>query len=592
MTVRTVGQRFQLEVGDSGPGIPEDRRQAVFDRFERLDGDVTHRHGGTGLGLSIVRDFAALLGGTVSVGEALEGGALFVLDLPCAAPLGTTVRPVVGNTMPAYAADDVIDELRQARVTTPAPRAATGTAGRVLVVEDSQDMNRFIANCLTSDGFAVSAALDGVQGYEQASAERPDLVVTDIVMPRMRGDELIRRLRQRPDFGSTPILVLGAAGGDQFRVRPHRGDVQGYLDKPFSLDELRERVRDLVAQKRAGEQPATVPRRLDPAAAARYAILAAVSSVPEVNLQTAFQTIALEAQNLTAATYAALAIGGHVEHPFDVWAVTGLGAEERKTVGRHPGPVGLLGLVGKESKAIERRSSLGAPIRCDGYDIGHVYLASKRGAADFTDEDQRSIDALAERTGMAIHSARPYATDGPAWLQAVIEQMTDGVQLMDRDGHVTLANRSLRSIGHDGAAIADGSAIAADGSATAIAIDLCESSGARVAADDLPIARAIARQEITCRRELFARRHDGALLPLHVSAAPIFMSDGTCTGAAMVVREIAPLPQSGLVHSSWTPAAAPLPIGVISPRRSIARAQAADRSRPKNGGKSAPRRRG
>ena len=124
----------------------------------------------------------------------------------------------------------------------------------MLVVEDSPDMNRFIANCLSSEGFDVTEAFDGVQGYEKATADHPDLVVTDIVMPRMSGDELIRRLRQRPDFRSTPILVLGAKSDDELRLRLQRDDVQDYLDKPFSVDELRARARTLVARKRAADQ--------------------------------------------------------------------------------------------------------------------------------------------------------------------------------------------------------------------------------------------------------------------------------------------------------------------------------------------------
>ena len=89
--------RFLVEVGDSGPGIPEDKRDEVFERFQQLETDAARRFGGTGLGLSIVKDFAALLGGSISVGDAPEGGALLVLDLPSVAPPGTAVRPSVGE---------------------------------------------------------------------------------------------------------------------------------------------------------------------------------------------------------------------------------------------------------------------------------------------------------------------------------------------------------------------------------------------------------------------------------------------------------------------------------------------------------------
>jgi PAS domain S-box-containing protein len=587
MTLREAGQRFQLEVGDSGPGIPADQRQAVFNRFEQLEGEGTRRHIGTGLGLSIVRDFAALLGGTVSAGEAPECGALFVLDLPIAASAGTIVRPAAGESAVTPAVEDVVDALRQARVTEPPVRTTTGAAGRVLVVEDSPDMNRFIANCLSSEGFDVTAAFDGVQGYETATAEHPDLVVTDIVMPRMTGDELIRRLRQRPDFRSTPILVLGAKSDDELRLRLQRDDAQDYLDKPFSVDELRVRARTLVARKRAADQ-ATSARQLDAVAVARTAISKAVASLPGASVQMAFQTLALEAQNLTAATYAAVAIGSEVEHPFDVWAVTGLSADEMAAVGRHPGPVGLLGLVGTEGKTM-RRSSLAVPIRYYGHTVGYVYLGNKRGGTGFTEEEQHLVEALAARAGAAIQTARQSAPGEPvnAWLQAVIDQMPDGIQLMDQHGHVTLVNRSLRALAKAGPP-------AADRYGNSITIDFREPSGESVAADDLPIVKAIAGQQITRRRELFARRYDKALVPLHVSAAPIFTPDGTCAGAAMVVRDISTLRHAGRLHGDWASIAAPdrwQPIGGLAPRRSLARAQAADRSSAKSAGKHAPRRR-
>jgi hypothetical protein len=152
---------------------------------------------------------------------------------------------------------------------------------------------------------------------------------------------------------------------------------------------------------------------------------------------------------------------------------------------------------------------------------------------------------------------------------------------------VTLINRSLRALTKAGPP-------AADRYGNAITVDFREPSGESVAADDLPIIKAIASQQITRRRELFARRYDNALVPLHVSAAPIFTPDGTCIGAAMVVRDISPLRQPGRVHGDWASMAAPdrwQPIGGLAPRRSLARVQAADRSHAKSAGKAAPRRR-
>ena len=598
VTLRDAGQRFQLEVADSGPGIPPAKRDSVFERFERLESDGTQQPAGTGLGLSIVKDFAAMLGGGVTVGEAPESGALFVVDLPAAAPPGTDVSPapLTDDRVAASEAEDVVALLRQLNEPAPHPEVTGGSVGRVLIVEDSQDMNRFIASCLSRDGFEVIEAFDGMQGYEKAAADHPDLVLTDIVMPRMTGDELIRRLRERSDFSSTPILVLGAKSGEQFGDRLKQGDVQDYLDKPFSVDELRARVRALMQDKKASQQSGTPMR--DAATIARAAVSAAIASLPPVSVQMAFQTVALEAQNLTGAAYAAVAIGGDVERPFDVWAVTGLSAEQMATAARQPGPVGLLGLVGSDNRATvlrspalhspETRSVLGVPIRCNGHAVGSVYVASKRGGAEFTDSDHRAVDMLAARAGTALLAARQHvggvAVD--AWLQSLIDQMPGGVQLMDRNGHLTLSNRWLRTLAKAGPLVVDRYG-------NAITIDFREPTGDQVEPDDLPLVSAIADQQITRRRELFARRHDDTLVPLHVSATPIFTLDGTCAGAAMVIREITLLREAGRVHNWATIATAERrqPLGVRPQRQPLVATPAVDNSGVKSTARAIPRRR-
>ncbi|HEX5108267.1 MAG TPA: ATP-binding protein [Vicinamibacterales bacterium] len=598
VTLRDAGQRFQLEVADSGPGIPSAKRKTVFDRFERLEGEGAQQPTGTGLGLSIVKDFAVLLGGGVGIGDAPESGALFVVDLPATAPPGTEVAPAPADDERAAAAEAevVVALLRQSNEPVSQPEVTAGTAGRVLIVEDSQDMNRFIASCLSRDGFTVIEAFDGMQGYEKATADHPDLVLTDIVMPRMPGDELIRRLRQRSDFSSTPILVLGAKSGEQFGDRLKAGDVQDYLDKPFSVDELRVRVRALIRDKKASEQSGTPMR--DAATSARTAISSVIASFPAASVQMAFQTVALVAQNLTGASYAAVAIGGDVERPLDVWAVTGLSADQMATAGRHPGPVGLLGLVGSEHRTTvvrapaphhpETRSVLGVPIRCDGHPVGSVYVASKRGGAEFTDSDQRAVDMLAARAGAALQAARQHAGGASvgAWLQSLIDQMPGGVQLMDRHGHVTLSNRWLRSLAKAGPPVVDRYG-------NAITIDFREPTGDQVEPDNLPLVSALAGQQITRRRELFARRHDDTLVPLHVSATPIFTSDGTCAGAAMVIREITLLREAGRVHN-WAAIATAerrQPLGIRPPRQPLVGTPSVDNSGAKSTARAVPRRR-
>jgi CheY-like chemotaxis protein len=142
---------------------------------------------------------------------------------------------------------------------TPAPvQGSEGSSARreartralVLVVEDHPEMSRLLVDTLAPD-YEVATALNGREGLEEARALRPDLVLTDVMMPEMGGDELVRALRAESELASTPILVLTAKLDQDLRVRLLREGAQDYVVKPFSVEELRARVGNLVTMKRA-----------------------------------------------------------------------------------------------------------------------------------------------------------------------------------------------------------------------------------------------------------------------------------------------------------------------------------------------------
>ncbi|MGH8354789.1 MAG: response regulator, partial [Pseudomonas sp.] len=150
-----------------------------------------------------------------------------------------------------------------------APRAAPGgegdaTRARVLVVEDNPDMNRFLCASLAPEYRTLSAA-DGQDGLRQALAALPDLIISDLMLPQLSGAELIRALRSHPELARVPILVLSAKMDEPLRVQLLEQGAQDYLSKPFAVEELRARVRNLVRAKRLDEQIAAKSRRLDEA---------------------------------------------------------------------------------------------------------------------------------------------------------------------------------------------------------------------------------------------------------------------------------------------------------------------------------------
>lgn len=259
-SLRAVGERALISVQDSGPGIPAETRETIFERFRQVEHHDTREHGGTGLGLSIARDFVDLHGGSITVTDAPGGGALFKTEIPLRAPEGARVherRDAADARDEDLGAGSVLEgtlyELAASAPEQGAPveRVAADGAERplVLVVEDHPDLRRFIVEAL-ADEYRVVLARNGEEGLERAVTLAPDLIVSDIMMPRMSGDRMVREIRAHSDLADTPIMVLSAKADDALRLRLLNEGVQDYLVKPFAAEELRARVRNLVMIKR------------------------------------------------------------------------------------------------------------------------------------------------------------------------------------------------------------------------------------------------------------------------------------------------------------------------------------------------------
>jgi len=243
------GGSWVLSVRDSGPGVPSEQRDAIFERFRQLDGGATRRVGGTGLGLAIAKDFVELHRGRVSVGTAPEGGASFTVEIPRSAPAGVEVQSE-GPPASAHAelARRALDDLRRRVEAVPSVQAKGKPL--VLVVEDHPDMNRFVCETLAAE-CRTEAAFDGRTGLQKAIELSPDLILTDIMMPAMSGDELVHAVRDRAELRTVPIVLLTAKADDELRLQLLREGAQDYVTKPFSVEELRARVGNLITLKRA-----------------------------------------------------------------------------------------------------------------------------------------------------------------------------------------------------------------------------------------------------------------------------------------------------------------------------------------------------
>jgi PAS domain S-box-containing protein len=246
---------FVVAIDDSGPGVKPEMRQAIFERFRQAEGGATRTRGGTGLGLAIAKEFVEMHKGTITVLDSDFGGARFEISVPVLrlddrdSPPAVDERSVDRSTL-----DGLLEELQPS---LPASKAAPARPrhadGKVLVVEDNTDMNRFVVQCLSTH-YEVASAFDGREGLEQALRFQPDLIVSDIMMPNMSGDEMIAELRKLPELKDTPILLLSAKADDDLKVKLLDNGAQDFIVKPFAEKDLLVRVRNLIQAEQSRAQ--------------------------------------------------------------------------------------------------------------------------------------------------------------------------------------------------------------------------------------------------------------------------------------------------------------------------------------------------
>ena len=217
-----------LEVADTGSGIPEAELPRIFDRFHRVAGSSGRTHEGTGIGLAIVREMVELHGGQVSVqSEVGRGSTLRVTipkgfaHLPADAVSHTASDSRIARDAIAHAAEAASWVAPGETIDAPpagSDQPQTEAYARVLVVDDNPDLRSYVANLLKPT-CAVVTAVDGVEALDAIRADPPDIIVSDVMMPRLDGFGLVRALRANPRTASIPIILLSARAGEESAVQ-------------------------------------------------------------------------------------------------------------------------------------------------------------------------------------------------------------------------------------------------------------------------------------------------------------------------------------------------------------------------------------
>ena len=318
------GDHVELEVEDSGTGIPEAELPRIFERFHRVPGARGRSFEGTGIGLALVHELTRLHGGTVRVVSTPDVGSTFTVSIPTGSahiPPGSiypepTDEPDTAPNQKLEARKWIIQEANgepQAASDTASPSEAEeellnppdqdgAPQSRVLVVDDNADMRDYISGLLKKY-WLVETAPDGSAALESARRAPPDLVLSDVMMPVMDGVTLLGELRKDPRTRLVPVILVSARAGEEARMEGLETGADDYLIKPFATRELLARVRTHLTMGQVRRNAAETANEL---AETRARLIAELEETNQNLLESYEQLARTQAQLVQSAKMASL----------------------------------------------------------------------------------------------------------------------------------------------------------------------------------------------------------------------------------------------------------------------------------------------
>ena len=244
-------------VEDTGCGIPKKDQAHVFERFYRTEQDSSSQQIGSGIGLNMVYEYIQLHEGKVSL-ESEEGkGSRFIVDIPADLKREVQQEASEENRIASPVMADVVD----GAVGVQTFRKIEKT---VLVVEDNEDFSHFLSQELGRIYNKVLTAKDGIEGAMMAEAENPDIIVSDVMMPRMSGTDMCRRIKENIETSHIPIILLTAWSTDEGRAAGYKAGADAYIAKPFDMEVLLARISNLLEKQEKRQRDFSHSISLDP----------------------------------------------------------------------------------------------------------------------------------------------------------------------------------------------------------------------------------------------------------------------------------------------------------------------------------------
>lgn len=244
-------------VEDTGCGISKAEQAHVFERFYRAEQKQTATQVGSGIGLNMVYEYVKLHQGKVSL-ESEEGkGSRFIVDIPTDLKHALQQEAAQDNLVASSPAMDAIDGATEVQ-------GAKKIEKTVMVVEDNDDFRHFLHRELSHIYNQVLVARDGMDGALKAEEKPPDLIVSDVMMPRMNGTDMCRRIKENIETSHIPVILLTAWSTDEGRTEGYKAGADAYIAKPFDMEVLLARISNLLEKQEKRKQDFSHSISLDP----------------------------------------------------------------------------------------------------------------------------------------------------------------------------------------------------------------------------------------------------------------------------------------------------------------------------------------
>ncbi|MEO0470300.1 MAG: tetratricopeptide repeat protein [Bacteroidota bacterium] len=245
MNVQQKGSGWQIVVSDTGIGMRKEELPHVFDRFYQADSSESQPQPGTGIGLSLAKELVELHQGNIRVESEVGQGSRFIIELPIPEDLA-------GYDKAAISEDEKLRPaavpLRDMGISAIAESGDEKT--RILVVEDNADIRSYVRDQLQGFGYQVLEAENGEVGLAMAKEHLPDLVISDVMMPKVDGYGVAKGMRKDERTSHIPLIMLTSKASDESRIKGFEHGIDEYLLKPFNAKELKARIVNLLEQRK------------------------------------------------------------------------------------------------------------------------------------------------------------------------------------------------------------------------------------------------------------------------------------------------------------------------------------------------------